>query len=183
MVDVDAEWIDISLPLTDGMPHWPGDPEVRIAAFEQDGVHLTTLSMCAHTGTHLDAPRHYFPAGATIDQMPPEAAIGPARVVETLENAGPGERILLKGAIPTLEEARRLALSGVRLLGVESLSAGPEGAEGDQIHRLLLAAGVWILEGLDLSQAARGEYELICLPLRIAGADGAPARAFLRRAR
>ncbi|MBI4876416.1 MAG: cyclase family protein [Acidobacteria bacterium] len=181
MVDVGTEWIDISTPLTDGMPHWPGDPEVHITTAEQDGVRLTTLSMCAHTGTHMDAPRHYLAGGAAIDHMPPETAIGPARVVDTLEDCRPGERILLKGATPAVDDARRLAQCGVRLLGVESLSVGPGGPEGDEIHRLLLAAGVWILEGLDLRSVACGEYELLCLPLRIAGADGAPARAFLRR--
>jgi arylformamidase len=181
---VNGGWIDISTPIRDGMPHWPGDPDVRVWRFssiEYGGANVTALSMCAHTGTHVDAPLHYVPGGASVDELPPEVGLGPARVVaEAPGDCRPGERILFKGSALTLEAARQLARAGLRLAGVDSLSAGPAGAEGDEIHRVLLEAGVWILEGLDLSAVEPGQYELLCLPLRIAGADGAPARAFLR---
>lgn len=183
--DSTALWIDISMPVRTGMPRWPGDPETlveRVSSCEHGGVSLTAFCMCAHTGTHMDAPLHYIPGGAAVDEMPPEVAIGPAHVT-----AGPpadclrGERILIKGAVLTLADAERLAHCGVRLVGVEGLSIGPEGYEGDAVHTLLLGAGVWVLEGLDLAAVEPGAYELFCLPMRIAGADGAPARAFLRR--
>ncbi len=167
------------------MPHWPGDPEVhvaRIATIESSGSNVTALTMCAHTGTHMDAPLHYCEGGAAIDAMPLDVAVGPARVTaEMPDGCRPGERILYKGAVLTLDSAKKLALCGARLVGVGSSSVGPDGEGGDAIHRVLLRAGVWLLEGLDLSAVEPGEYELICLPLRIAGADGAPARAFLRR--
>lgn len=177
-------WIDVSMPVRNGMPRWPGDPEARIervASIESDGCNLTALSMCAHTGTHLDAPLHYIPGGAAIDQMPPEVGLGAARVTAGVpDQCRPGERILIKGAVLTLEAAERLARCGVRLVGVDALSVGPEGREGDAIHQVLLGAGVWLLEGLVLDAVEPGEYELLCLPLRLAGADGAPARALLR---
>ena len=188
---VAAKWFDISMPVAGGMPHWPGDPDVRIeriASLDRgDNSNVTALSMCAHTGTHVDAPRHYFAHGAAIDQMPPEAGVGTARVMEIAECAAtifqPGGRVLLRtggSATLTLAAARALAASGLLLVGVDALSIGPDNKEGDEIHRALLGAGVWILEGLDLSAVEPGDYDLFCLPLRIEGADGAPARAFLR---
>jgi arylformamidase len=182
---VDTGWIDISMPVRNGMPRWPGDPEARVervASIENDGFNLTALSLCAHTGTHIDAPLHYIRDGIAIDQMPPEVALGAVRVTAGIPaDCRPGERILIKGAILTLEAAERLARRGVRLVGVDALSVGPGGREGDAIHQVLLGAGVWLLEGLVLDAVEPGEYELLCLPLRLAGADGAPARALLRR--
>lgn len=182
---MDSDWIDISTPIGDGMAHWPGDPEVRverISSIEADGSNVTALSMCAHTGTHMDAPCHYIAGGLGIDAMPAEVGLGPARVTAEMPlKCRPGERILYKGEALTLDAAERLARCGARLVGIGSLSVGPGGEEGDAVHRALLGAGVWLLEGLDLSGIEPGEYELLCLPLRIAGADGAPARAFLRR--
>jgi arylformamidase len=173
--------MDVSTPLTGGMPRWPDDPEVRIEAQEHAACRVTTLSMSAHTGTHVDAPRHYFPSGAGVDEIPLEATIGRARVVAArlLPTCDPqcGERLLLKtgGDDLTADAARFLVERGVRTIGVDSLSVG-----GDDVHRTLLSAGVVIIEGLDLSAIEFGEYDLICLPLKIAGADGAPARAILR---
>lgn len=185
MGTVNREWIDISTPIRSGMPHWPGDPDVRVellTSIKDGGANVTALSMCAHTGTHMDAPRHYIPGGAGIDEMPLDAAVGAARVTAGLPaECRRGERILVKGAVLTLEAAERFARGGVRLIGVDSLSVGPGGETGDRIHRALLAAGVWLLEGLNLDAVEPGDYELLCLPLRVAGADGAPARAMLRR--
>lgn len=192
-----TDWIDISTPLRDGMAVWPGDTPFRLARMVEiekgEIYNLTSISMSSHAGTHVDAPRNFFADGASIDEVPLEALVGPARVIvaqgriglEELESfrIQPGERILIKtGGRPTgiaPEAARRLAELGVRAVGIDLLSVGdPEIAE---VHRILLGAGVWIIEVLDLSAVEPGDYELICLPLRVVGAEGAPARAILRK--
>jgi arylformamidase len=173
-----------------------------------DGVTLSRVSLSAHAGTHVDAPAHYLRGGATVDTLGLEVGLGPARVIAV---RGPrkvgaaelaahrprrGERLLLRtGARPPrpgrgraprplalgLDGAELLAARGVALLGIDALSVGPAGAEGDAVHRALLAAGIWIVEGLDLGAAPPGRYDLCCLPLRLVGAEGAPARVALRR--
>lgn len=175
-----SDWLDISRPIRNGMPVWPGDPEVRIEPVTriEDGApcNVTALSLCAHAGTHVDAPLHYFQGGAGVDAMPLEACVGPARCIELLEldSVQAGERVLLKGVLDA-PAAARLAARRPLLVGTGGMTIGD-----DQTHRVLLGAGVWILEGLDLSGVPSGCYDLICLPLRLAGADGAPARALLR---
>ena len=208
-----SEWIDISVALRTGMVHWPGDIPVAIeqtSSIERgDAANLSTMHMSAHTGTHMDAPRHFVQDGASIDAMPLEATNGPARVIavageaitaECLEGNGiqPGERILFKTRNSALcwkygrcflknyvaidpSGARYLAQQRVRALGIDYLSIGPYGPEGAETHRILLGAGVWAIEGLDLSGVEAGSYELVCLPLKILNGDGAPARAMLRR--
>ncbi len=170
-----GEWIDISTPLRTGMRHWPGDPEVEV---RQD-----LLSMHPHTGTHIDAPRHYLPEGRTIDELPFSAVMGAARVVELQSldagSVAQGSRILLKGATDegiTGVQAEGLAARAPACLGIDSLSIGDA-----NVHRTVLAAGIWVIEGLDLSRVEAGDWEVLCLPLRIEAADGAPARALLRR--
>ena len=180
-----AGWIDISVPLREGIEVWPGDPPLRfssVAALARgDSSNVTAVSFGLHTGTHVDAPRHYLENGATVDRMPLEAMIGPARVVDRC-GAGlsprRGERLLFKkgGAAGLSEDfARRLAATGVRLAGIDALTIG-----SDAVHRILLEAGVWILENLDLARVAAGRYDLICLPLRIPGTEAAPARVLVR---
>jgi arylformamidase len=205
-------WIDISVPLTDRMLRWPGDPVVRIrrTARLEDGAeaNLTHLAMGAHTGTHLDSPRHFLADGPAVDRMPPGIMLGPARVIAiphpaviNAEALGPlrlrrGERILFRTrnseadwwSAPfretfvhlTPEAAERLAAAGVALVGVDYLSVSGWGKPAAEVHRPLLAAGVWVLEGLRLGCVPPGACELICLPLLIPGADGAPARALVR---
>jgi arylformamidase len=212
---VRAGWIDVSVPLVSGMVHWPGDPEVsisRISSMENGDVcNVSTISMSAHTGTHMDAPLHFLANGAGLDQLPLEVVIGPARVIAIQDPRSVtaaelarhrirrGERILFKtrGAaarwkIGTFDEgyvflaldgARFLAARGVRLVGVDYLSVGEFREGGAETHRILLGAGIWLVEGLHLSQIAPGRYDMICLPLKIAGGDGAPARVALRRRR
>lgn len=207
-----ADWIDVSVPVQDGMLHWPGDPDVRVrrshAMEHGEEINLTQLSMSAHTGTHIDAPIHYLPGAATMDALPFTAIIGRARVVavqtpgtisqDVLESVDiqAGERLLLKTrnsdhpwfrrefdpefTALSAGSARWLARRRIRVLGIDYLSVGPCGEEGGEVHRALLAAGIWIIEGLDLRTVKAGLYELVCLPLRLAGADGAPARAVLR---
>ncbi len=154
----------------------------------------------------MDAPAHFINQGQGIDRLPLAAMIGPARVVqvddresvkpEHLERARPGERLLLKTRSSercwsrepfdpesvhiSLDAAHLLAARGVALVGIDYLSVGGFRGDSAAIHRALLESGAWIIEGLDLSGVEAGDYELICLPLRVVGADGAPARALLR---
>lgn len=185
-------WIDISVPLCEGIEVWPGDPPLRItrvATIESgDSCNVSAISMCLHTGTHLDAPLHYWSGSAAVESVPLTTLIGPARVAglrDGLEGIQPGERILLKSGEPKLRVTPAMAQAFVAgqvvLVGIDALSIGTMGDEGDEVHRILLAAGICILEGLDLSRVEPGHYELICLPLSLPGADGVPARAIVRK--
>ena len=205
-------WIDISVPLKNGMAHWPGDPafQSRLAKTLGDDCpcNLTHLEMSAHTGTHMDAPRHFIADGKTMEAMPIDATIGPCRVIEIhhdtaitaaeLEphNLQRNERILFKTRNSARswqtndfdedfiyiaqDAARHLTASGVMTVGVDYLSVGGYKKDGVETHVELLGAEVWIIEGLNLAAIAPGEYDLACLPLKLVGSDGAPARAILR---
>jgi arylformamidase len=174
-----------------------------------DVCNVSTITMGSHTGTHMDAPLHFLQTGKSIAEMPLDATFGPARVIEIrdTESIKPdelhphairrGERVLFKTQNSTRcwktdnfvedfvyisqEAARYLAELGVRTVGVDYLSVGGYTKDGVETHRALLEAGIWIIEGLDLSQIQPGTYELICLPLKIAKSDGAPARAIIRK--
>lgn len=205
-------WIDVSMGLRDGMVHWPDDPPVEIKRARDldrgDPATVSRLSLGAHSGTHLDAPAHFFPEGAGIDAMPLDATIGPARVAEIGDptavtpealqrlDVREGERLLLKTrnslrarqqteafqedfAHLTPEAATWLAERRLRCVGIDALSVAGFGTDAGATHRPLLEAGVWIIEGLMLSGVEPGVYELVCLPLRVEGGDGAPARAVL----
>ena len=162
------------------MERFPGDPEVVIQQREEYGCRVTSLSMSAHTGTHLDAPLHFLAGAASIDRLPLEVCMGPVKVVDSFDSAR-GERVLFKGLTSlTAAQAREIVKRGARLVGVESLSVDVRGDGDFPAHHILLEAGVWIVENLDLGAVPPGEYDLICLPLLIPGADGAPARALLR---
>ena len=210
-----SPWIDISVPLKTGMVHWPGDPPTVIGRVQDmargDVCTVSHLDLCAHAGTHMDAPAHFIQGGLDIDAMPLDAAIGPARVIAIDDPAAitlrelaslrirRGERLLFKTANSarrwsaegflehfvhiSLEAARYLAERKVGLVGVDYLSVGGFHADGAGTHRALLEAGVWLLEGLDLSRVPPGPVQLVCLPLRLAGAEGAPARAIVRPVR
>lgn len=207
-----SAWMDVSLPLRSGMAHWPGNPPVRVERVRDmargDHSNVSLVSMGSHTGTHVDAPAHFLRGGAGVDAMPFEAANGPARVVLSRDpdSIGPavldglrrGDRVLFKTrnserpsarrfrekfTYLSTEAGRRAVEIGIRTIGVDYLSVGGYRGNGAEIHRVLLSAGIWIIEGLDLSMIRPGRYDLACLPLRIAGCDGAPARAMLRRRR
>ncbi len=173
-----SDWIDISVPLQPGVEVWPGDPPFRIEREDKGPYVVSSIAMTVHTGTHVDAPLHFLSGDDPIDAMPPDALIGEARVLSLSDamSAVRGERILIKGGEVTPELARVLAANGVRCVGVEGLTVGDY-----ETHRILLRAGVWCIENLNLSAVGSGRYEFICLPLRITGAEGAPARALLRR--
>ncbi len=184
-----AAWIDVTIPIRHGMPLWPGDPEIGLETVEKAHYRVTSLRMSVHTGTHIDAPRHFFADGPSIDAMPPEAGVGRARLIrageavtaEDVTRALPCERLLIRcGGYILPEAARAIAAAGIGLVGVDSLSVDPLDSTGYPAHKALLGAGVWIVELLDLSRAQPGDYDLICLPLRIAGADGAPACVLIR---
>ncbi len=169
---------------------------------------FSRLAMSSHAGTHVDAPLHYLPEGAAADRMPLDACVGRARVIE-VAGPGPisaadlraraprrGERLLIRTRNSTAPDrnpasfrpdyvslardaAALLAALPVRLVGIDAPSIGAfEG--GEETHRALLRAGIFIVEGLDLSAAPPGRYQLACLPLRVEGCDGAPARVLLR---
>jgi arylformamidase len=189
MLGNSAGWIDITVPIRRGMPLWPGDPEIGLETVEKPDYRVTSLSMSVHTGTHIDAPRHFFAAGPSIDAMPLETGMGRARLIDTATAVGveevrralPCERLLVRcGGYILPQAAEAIAAAGVRLVGVDSLSVDPLDSREYPAHKTLLAAGVWIVELLDLRDAEPGGYDLICLPMRIAGADGAPARVLIR---
>jgi arylformamidase len=173
-----------------------------------DVCNLTRVNTSVHIGTHMDAPRHFIPGGLGMDKMPLDAVIGPCRVVEIRDKEAirpaellplalrRGERILFKTRNSTRawktkefckdfvyiskEAAAVLVKRGVRTVGVDYLSIGGFFKDGVETHRILLGAKVWVIEGLNLSRVKPGRYELVCLPVKLQGADGAPARAILR---
>jgi arylformamidase len=179
----------------------------RLSIASGDPANVSELTLGSHTGTHIDAPVHFLPGGPTLDAVSLPALVGPALVVETptvdmirvdeceaLVPSG-AERVLFKTRNSALwsrsdfardyvaldlAAARWLVSRGVRLVGIDYLSIEAFGATGHPVHKTLLGAGVVVLEGLDLSAARPGRYDLICLPLRLAGGDGAPCRALLR---
>jgi arylformamidase len=207
-----SHWIDISVPVKSGMAHWPGDIDVavtRVSSIAAGEVcNLSRLHMSAHTGTHMDAPLHFVDKANSIDQMPLDATIGPARVIEIgvphavnradLEpfDIQPGERLIVKThnsarcwetddfvedfVYISEEGAKYLVDRKIRSIGVDYLSVAGFFKDTVETHVALLSAGIWIVEGLDLRQIQPGRYDLICLPLKLLGADGAPARAVLR---
>ncbi len=209
---LDAGWIDITVSLTDGMVHWPEDPPVEIRKVldmnRGDDCNLTHISMAAHAGTHIDAPRHFRKSGKGIDKMPLTAAVGIARVIEitdkefiTVDELRPhrirsGERILFKTRNSkqrwdkkpfrkefvhlSTDAAKMLAARKVRTIGIDYLSIGGYGGNVVEVHDIILRAGICVIEGLNLSKINPGRYELNCLPIKIAGSDGAPARAIIR---
>ncbi len=178
-----------------GCDVYPGDEvpskreDLRIS--RGDLYNLTSLSMCAHNGTHIDAPFHFLEDGDTIEQIPLEKLVGDCYVSEQQEDIGAGKarqiltctkgitRILIKGAgVVTLAAAQVFAEAGIDLIGVEGLSVGPEDAPM-AVHKVLLGAKVVLLEGIRLGKIGEGVYFLNAVPISLAGSDGAPCRAVL----
>ena len=206
-------WIDISVPVHSGMVHWPKDPEIKVERVMEmargDVCNVSHLSLGAHTGTHMDAPLHFIAKGKSIDQLPFEATIGLARVIEIADEESikpeelrphrikADERILFKTrnseeswrsnefdedfVYISREGAQFLAERKVRTVGVDYLSVGGYKRDGVETHHALLGAGIWVIEGLNLARVKPGQYELVCLPIKLEGAEGAPARALLRK--
>lgn len=174
---------------------YPGDPNperIVMKSFEKgDGYHLTAFSMCAHNGTHVDAPIHFLADGKTVDQIPLEQFVGQclviyhqgdvtgedaAKIVEKLQGI---PRLLISGtATVTKAAAHIFADAKLLLVGNESQSVGPEDAPS-AVHKILLGNGVVLLEGIVLTNIPEGKYILCAAPLNLAGSDGAPSRAVL----
>ena len=183
-----------------GCQVYPSDPKPEkkeLKSIEKGEVYnLTAFSMCAHNGTHIDAPRHFIKDGKTVDEMSLEAFIGMAYVVEhsgvvtendateiiekaKQHNAEAAKRILIKGDVEiSLEAAKVFASSNVLLLGNEPQTIGPKNAPM-AVHLALLSADVILLEGIRLAEVSEGIYFLNAAPLNLAGADGSPCRAVL----
>lgn len=208
-----SQWIDITVPVRNGMVHWPGDPAYHIRkVMDQRNGDLCTVShieMSVHTGTHMDAPLHFLQGGATMEQMPIDATVGPARVIliedpvairrEELQrhNLQPGERVLFKTVnsakswntdhfdedyvFIAADAAAWMATCGIRTVGVDYLSVGGFRQDMLETHQTLLRADIWVIEGLNLSDVEPGAYDLVCLPLKLVGSDGSPARAVIRK--
>jgi arylformamidase len=187
--------IDITRPIGPQSRLFPGDPipslEVVSDPARGDPARVSVLRVGTHTATHVDAGAHLPGGRGGVESLPLAALVGPARVVAArgslraadlagIPGGGP-PRVLFRGE-PTLAEeaARLLAERGVVLVGTDGLSIDPLESRDLRAHRVLLTAGVVLLESLDLSAAPPGDYELIALPLLLPGADGAPVRAVLR---
>jgi arylformamidase len=174
-----------------------------------DICNVRYLTMSAHTGTHMDAPLHFIRDGRSIDSMPLTATVGPARVISiensefitpeelSLHHIQPNERVLFKtinsAGIWNSPEfvknfvhcnaaaAAYLVERQVQTIGIDYLSIGGYECDGVETHQILLGAGIWVIEGLNFADVEPGNYDLICLPLKILGGDGAPARAIIRK--
>jgi arylformamidase len=206
---------DISLPISQGIPVWPGDPEISIKRVSkiEDGANanVSRMDIGCHTGTHVDAPYHFLPDGKTIETLPLDALIGPVQVIRIPDDISViTEDVVLacgirKGTSRVLFKtynsafwkkygsqfrtefagiddtgAQALVDMGVKLVGLDYLSVSPY-KKSRPTHEAFLKASVVLLEGVNLSAVEAGDYNLVCLPLKIQGADGAPARAVLTR--
>jgi arylformamidase len=204
--------LDVSVPLTTGIPAYPGNPEFELHPVKRIATggssNVSRIAMGTHTGTHVDAPMHFFDGSVPVDELALDLLIGRAHVVdmprrggitaEDLRAAALREdlRVLLKTPNSALWNgsafkedytylteagARYLVDQGVKVVGIDYLSIEQFKKAGAPAHHALLRQGVIIIEGLNLAEAEPGMYEMYCLPLRIAGGDGAPARVVLKR--
>jgi arylformamidase len=196
---------DVSVSIYNGMPVFPGDPPPdikRVLSMPADPFNVSLMCMGTHVGTHVDPPIHYVEGGYTVDRIPPDHLYGPARVIglpdvdvvtaDDLKGVDAGI-ILLKTKNSGLWDsgefhkdyvyldesaARWLVENKVKTVGIDYLSIGSfEG--GEAVHKIILGAGITVIEGLDLRKVEPDRYTLACLPLKIKDGDGAPARAFL----
>jgi arylformamidase len=202
---------DVSVPIRSGGLVYPGNPEIDIALQQSvakgASANVSTIRFGSHTGTHVDAARHFFDDGQPVDQIPLDRLIGPAVLVrfdDQVRAVGAAElrqhdleghkRILIRTRNSALlsrpdfvkdytylapDGAEYLVDQGVELVGIDYLSIEQFHSGHHRTHRTLLERAVVIVEGLDLSAPPAGEYEFICLPLRLERCDGAPARAVL----
>jgi arylformamidase len=215
-VPASNEWIDVTTTLDPATtPVYEGDAPMRFDFLKDmrkgDALTLSAYSLGAHSGTHVDAPMHFVRDGASIDRVPLERLIGPARVIEIADDVQAidaaelakhdwrgAPRILFRTRSSTHgwmttpsfhrdfayvapDAAQLLADAGVRLVGIDYLSAEQFGASAPRAHQILLGKGIPIVEGLSLEAAHAGDYDLIVLPMKVGGHEGAPARAVLRR--
>lgn len=200
---------DITPPIQPGIPVWPGDSAYSAETTWQiaDGcpVKVSKITMSTHTGAHCDAPSHYDAAGMSIDEVAIDTYIGPCRVIHCIGVAQVlpehvaahldqvPQRVLLRtyqsapqmqwdSDFPSIASATiaLLAQHGVRLIGIDSPSLDPQESKTLDAHLRVKAHQMAILEGIVLDEVVAGDYELICLPLKLAGLDASPVRAILR---
>jgi arylformamidase len=201
---------DVTVPLVPGLAVFPGDPPFVLEPLQKAGATpygLARLSLSTHCGTHVDAPAHFVAGGTTVDLLPLEILMGKTRVVELVDGERVERadlesldlrddlRVLIKTRMSgqllrngyladhvylSEDAAIYLAQAGLKLVGFDYLSIDRFSSSSFPAHQALLGAGVIVVEGLDLSQVEPGEYDMACLPLRIGGGDGAPARVVLR---
>lgn len=179
---------------------FPGDPKPirKVLMNMDDGAicNLTEITMCAHNGTHIDAPYHFCNDGKTVDEVPLDKVVGPCYVYTRNGELGADEvrkvyelaksidaecamRLLFKGStVVTLEAAKVMAELHIKLVGNESQTVGPEDAPAE-VHRVLLPEEIVLLEGIRLADVPDGRYILNAAPINLGGADGAPCRAIL----
>jgi arylformamidase len=202
---------DISTPVRNGGVVYPGNPEIRIhpqqAISQGAAANVSAIAFGSHSGTHVDAVKHFFDDGQTVDQIPLDRFIGPAILLafpDDLMSVGAADlarhdigahtRVLLRTRNSSFlggpefvkdftylapDGAEYLVSRGVELVGIDYFSIEQFHSGHHRTHRALLERSVVIVEGLDLSEPAPGEYQFLCLPLRLAGLDAAPARAVL----
>ena len=199
---------DVTLPISPALPVWPGDSPVSLERIRrmEDGAknNLSHLACSVHAGTHVDAPLHFIADGADITSLSLDVLVGPVRVVAVTDadaiTAESLARLDLSGVSRLLFRTRNSSLSrdrfhedfvglaldaaqwlvehGIRLAGVDYFSVERWGSDGS-VHRALLGAGVAVVEGLDLRDVPPGDYMLFCLPMKLVGSEGAPARVIL----
>ncbi|WP_405099747.1 arylformamidase [Oceanobacillus sp. FSL H7-0719] len=204
-----TSWIDISQTLTNELANWPGDKafnySLPFTKKETGSVNIGEIAMSVHNGTHLDAPFHYDTAGKTIDELPLDLTVGKAIVIDVSDtetinaevlakhNLAGAARVLLQTALPNNpnvfpetmpfidpDAAAYLASQHVKLLGVDMPSVDAVSSKDLATHHALYQNGIYILENLMLDHVKAGLYEMIALPLKIAGADASPVRAIIR---
>lgn len=204
---------DITLTITPNLPTWPGDPPIVVERFVkmEDGApnNVTRIAMCAHTGTHVDAPRHFLSGDVeTVDELPLKTLTGRVYVLELLDEKVITAKTLEKAEIPP--RTRRLIFktrnsdlwaNPAHEFKQDFVAVSPDAAEflvergvklvgvdylsvaafDDPVptHEILLNAGIVVIEGLNLSEVSQGRYSLYCLPIKLGGSDGAPTRAIL----
>lgn len=205
--------VDVSVLLAPGLATYPGNPGFELTPVKRiaagDSSNTSRLVMGTHTGTHVDAPLHFFDGRPGADALALELLIGRARVIDLPHRGGITEkhlagaglredlRVLLRTPNSALWNssdgfhsdytyiteggAKFLVDQGVKVVGVDYLSVEEFKKAGAPAHRALLGAGVIVIEGLNLSDVDAGQYEMYCLPLRLANGDGAPARVVLKR--
>jgi arylformamidase len=204
--------IDVSVPLDANLPTYPGNTPFSLEPIKRlangDSSNVSTLHMSAHSGTHVDAPRHFFDDRPGAEALPLDLLCGRARVIEVTSRTGitaedlsgrdlsEDVRLLIKThnsrlwgspafhpdfCAITESGARHLVEHGIKVVGVDYLSVEEYKKPGAPAHHVLLGSGTIVIEGLNLRDVDPGVYEMLCLPLAVVGSDGAPARVVLRR--
>ncbi len=208
-IDVTATLDPATTPVYEG--NAPLVFEFQLDMRKGDALSLSKLSLGAHSGTHIDAPQHFIRDGVSIDKVPLDALIGRARVIEIPDSVQSidaaelnrhkwrdAERVIFRTrsamhgwmSSPTFhhdfafvapDAAQLMADAGIKLVGVDYISAEKFGAPAPLTHRILLGKGIPIVEGLSLESVVPGDYDLIVLPMKVGGHEGAPARAVMRK--